>query len=46
MINISLIAFSVKADQKAEEARKQRNEEERLYREEEMRDIALKLRKR
>lgn len=35
-----------KADQKAEEARKQRVEEERLYREEDMRDIALKLRKR
>ena len=41
-INICL----VKADQKAEEARKQRAEDERLYREEEMRDIALKLRKR
>jgi hypothetical protein len=36
----------VKADQKAEEARKQRAEEERIYREEEMRDIAIKLRKR
>ena len=46
MINVSFIPWLVKADQKAEEARKQRNEEERLYREEEMRDIALKLRKR
>ena len=44
--NMSSFFVLVKADQKAEEARKQRAEEERIYREEEMRDIAIKLRKR
>ena len=46
MVSMLSSFVTVKADQKAEEARKQRAEEERIYREEEMRDIAIKLRKR